>query len=99
MAALPLPVDDTPRVVRPDGVVVAAPSFDQDLSFGQGIEDLPVQELIAKGSVEALAVAILLARHLALCRSMLPECAADPPLGHRHHGPDMIDATPATRGA
>ena len=38
-------------------------------------------------------------RHLALCRSMLPEHAADPPLGHRHHGPDMIDTAPAARGA
>jgi hypothetical protein len=38
-------------------------------------------------------------RRLALCRSMLPEHAADPPLGHRHHAPDMIDTAPAARGA
>jgi len=38
-------------------------------------------------------------RHLALCRSMLPEHMADPPLGHRHHAPNMIDTAPAARGA
>src|SRR5690606_3480361 len=39
------------------------------------------------------------ARHLALRRSVLPEHAADPPLGHRHHASDVIDAAPPTRGA
>ena len=39
------------------------------------------------------------ARHLALCRSMLPEHAADPSLGHRHHHSDVIDTAPSARGA
>ena len=38
-------------------------------------------------------------RCLALCRSMLPEHAAHPPLGHRHHGLDMIDTAPSARRA
>src|SRR3546814_10913782 len=39
------------------------------------------------------------AGRLALCRSMLPEHAADPPLGHRHHRSDVIDTAPSARGA
>lgn len=45
--------------MRPDGVVVSAPRFYQDLSFGQGVEDLPVHELVAHRAVEAIAVAVL----------------------------------------
>src|SRR3546814_8113088 len=30
---------------------------------------------------------------------MLPEHAADPPLGHRHHRSDVIDTAPSARGA
>ena len=45
--------------VRPDGVVVAAPFLDQDLGFTQGVEDLAVEEFIAKPGVEALAIPIL----------------------------------------
>lgn len=45
--------------MRPDGVVMASPSFDQDLCLSQGVEDLPVQELVAQAAAEGLAVAIL----------------------------------------
>lgn len=61
MAVSPLPGWQaiTKRAVRPDGVVVSAPGFDQESSCGQGIEALPVQELVADRAVEALAVAVL----------------------------------------
>jgi len=39
------------------------------------------------------------ARRLALCRSMLPERAAPPPLGDSHHCSDVIGAAPASGGA
>lgn len=60
MAVAPLagPRAIAERAVWPDGVVVSAPGFDQNLSFGHGVEDLPVQELIAHRTVEALAVAV-----------------------------------------
>ena len=45
--------------MRPDGVVVPPPGFDQDLCLSQGVEDLAIQELVAHRAVEALAVAIL----------------------------------------
>ena len=45
--------------VRPDGVVVATPSLDQDLSFAQGVEELAVEEFIAETGIEAFTVAIL----------------------------------------
>jgi hypothetical protein len=38
---------------------VAPPFFDDDLSFAQGVEDLPVQQFIAEPAIEALIVAVL----------------------------------------
>ena len=38
---------------------MSAPSFDQDLSLSQGVEDFSVQELVTHRAVEALAVAVL----------------------------------------
>ncbi len=46
--------------VRPDGVVVAVPAFDQNPGFVQGAQYLPVQEFIVQLAVEALIVAVLL---------------------------------------
>jgi hypothetical protein len=43
----------------PDRVVVASPALDDDLGLAQTVEDLAVEQLIAKASVEALAVAVL----------------------------------------
>ena len=42
-----------------DRIVVAAPSLDQHLGLGEAIEDLAVQQLVAKRPVEALVVAVL----------------------------------------
>src|SRR6266480_3273454 len=45
--------------MRPDRVVVASPALDDDLGLAQSVEDLAVEQLIAKASVEALDVAVL----------------------------------------
>jgi hypothetical protein len=38
---------------------MAPPAFDDDLSFSEGVEDLAIEQLIAKAGVEALDVAVL----------------------------------------
>src|SRR5262249_26380530 len=43
----------------PDRIVMAPPAFDDDLSFVEGVEDLAIEQLIAKAGVEALDVAVL----------------------------------------
>src|SRR5262252_4401488 len=45
--------------MRPDRIVMTPPAFDDDLSFSEGVEDLAIEQLIAKAGVEALDVAIL----------------------------------------
>src|SRR4029077_14811073 len=45
--------------MRPDRTVMAPPAFDDDLSFSEGVEDLAIEQLIAKAGVEALDVAVL----------------------------------------
>ena len=45
--------------MRPDRIVMALPAFDDDLSFSEGVEDLAIEQLIAKAGVEALDVAVL----------------------------------------
>src|SRR5690242_17044359 len=45
--------------VRPDGVVVLAPGFDDDLRFASRIESLEAQALVAKPAVERFAGAVL----------------------------------------
>src|SRR6266508_1388229 len=45
--------------MRPDRVVVASPALDDDLGLAQSVEDLAVEQLIAKAGVEALDVAVL----------------------------------------
>lgn len=45
--------------VWPDGFVVDAPSFDQDLDFSERVEDFAVEQLIAESGVEALTIAVL----------------------------------------
>ena len=44
--------------VGPDGVVVMPPALDQDLRLAEGVEDLPVEQLIPETGVEAFAVAV-----------------------------------------
>ena len=45
--------------MRPLGVVVAPPCFDDDLCLGEAVEDFAVEEFVAKLRVEALAVVVL----------------------------------------
>jgi hypothetical protein len=45
--------------MRPNRVVVASPALDDDLGLAQSVEDLAVEQLIAKAGVEALDVAVL----------------------------------------
>ena len=47
------------RSMRPDGVVVIAPSLDQHLRLRQIVEDFPIQQLVPELTVEALVVAVL----------------------------------------
>ena len=42
------------RRVGPDRVVVASPAFDDDLGLAQSVEDLSIEQLIAKACIEAL---------------------------------------------
>ena len=45
--------------MRPDRVVVASPALDDDLGLAQSVEDLAIEQFIAKAGVEALDVAVL----------------------------------------
>jgi hypothetical protein len=47
------------RSVRPLGVVVAPPALDDDPGLGKRVEDLSVQQFVAKPGVEALDEAVL----------------------------------------
>src|SRR3546814_2436368 len=47
------------RAVRPDGVVMSPPGFDQDAGLGERVEYLAIEQFIAQRPVEALAVSIL----------------------------------------
>src|SRR6476469_2183723 len=45
--------------MRPDRVVVASPALDDDLRLADSVENLAVEQLIAKAGVETLDVAVL----------------------------------------
>ena len=45
--------------MRPDCVIVATPSLDQDFRFLQGIEDLTIETFIAQPGVETFDVTVL----------------------------------------
>jgi len=45
--------------MRPDLVVFLPPTLDQNLGLFQGVENLPIQQLIPQLPVEAFVVAIL----------------------------------------
>ena len=45
--------------MRPDRVLVPSPALDDDLALAQSVEDLAVEQLIAKVGVETLDVAVL----------------------------------------
>ena len=44
--------------MRPDGVVVAPPRLDQHLGLREAVEDLTIEQFVAKRPVEALVVAV-----------------------------------------
>jgi hypothetical protein len=45
--------------MRPYGVVVAPPGFDQNLGLIERLENLSIKELIAQAIVEAFNIAVL----------------------------------------
>ncbi len=45
--------------MRPERVVLNAPSFAEHLSLPEGVEDLPVKDFVSKLAVEAFAVPVL----------------------------------------
>src|SRR6478672_6318529 len=45
--------------MRADGVIMPPPGLDQHFGLGEAVEDLAVEQFVAKRSVEALVVAIL----------------------------------------
>ena len=44
--------------MRPDGVVMPAPAFDDDLGFPQAVADLAVEQFVPQAGVEAFDVAV-----------------------------------------
>ena len=44
--------------MRPDGVVVPPPAFEDDLRLAQAVEDLAIQQLVTEPGIEALHIAI-----------------------------------------
>ena len=47
------------RAVRPLGVVVTTPLFDDDLGFLEGVEDLSVEQFVSEPGIEAFYVSVL----------------------------------------
>ena len=47
------------RGMRPNGVVVASPALDDDLSLAQRVEDLAIEQFVAQAGIEALDEAVL----------------------------------------
>ena len=45
--------------MRADGVVMPPPGFDQHFGLGEAVEDLAVEQFVAKRPVEAFVIAIL----------------------------------------
>ena len=43
----------------PDGVVMSPPGFDQHFGLGEAIEDLTIEQFVAKRPIEAFIVPIL----------------------------------------
>ena len=59
MERLRVPGSVAQTAMRTDGVVMPPPGLDQHLGLGETVEDLAVEQLIAKRPVEALVVAVL----------------------------------------
>ena len=45
--------------MRSDGIVVAAPTLDDDLGFPQRVEDLAIEQFVPQAGIEALDVTVL----------------------------------------
>ena len=45
--------------MRPDGIVVPSPGFDDCLGLVEGVEDLAIQQFVTQLAIEAFAIAIL----------------------------------------
>ena len=45
--------------MRPNGIVVTAPTLDDDLGFPQRVEYLAIEQFIAQAGIETLDVAVL----------------------------------------
>jgi len=67
--------------VRALGVAVASPCLDDDLGFGEAVEDLAVEQFVTKLRVEALAIAVLPRASRFDERGLCAD--SDDPLAHR----------------
>ncbi len=67
--------------MRPNGIVVTAPTLDYDLGFPQRVEDLAIEQFIAQAGIEALDVTVLSRAARFDVGRLRPDCA-DPVL-HR----------------
>ena len=56
--------------MRADSVVMPPPGFDQDLSLDEAVEDLAIEQFIAKRPVEAFVVAVFSKANRARCRGL-----------------------------
>ena len=73
-----------------DRVVVASPALDDDLGLAQTVEDLAVEQLVAKAGVEAFNVAVIryVGRRCLTCSADLHGLAygaTSRDMGHREH--------------
>ena len=55
--------------MRTDGVVMPPPGFDQHLGLGEAVEDLAIEQFVAKRPVEAFVVAVFSKANRARCKA------------------------------
>jgi hypothetical protein len=73
---------------RKSGVVVASPTFDDGLRFGQGVEDLPIERFVPQAGVEALDETVLHGRPGVMQAVSAPTAAIrSPTISARNSGP------------
>ena len=59
VSPFPRPVSIAQAAVGADGVVMPSPSLDQHFGLGETIEDLAIEQFVAKRTVEAFVISIL----------------------------------------
>ena len=59
VSPFPVPVAGIPDCYAGGRFVMPPPCFDQHLGFGEAVEDLAVEQFVAKRPVEAFVIAIL----------------------------------------